>query len=235
MSWDDRLDALLAAGGPPIVFQPIVRLADGHTVGYEALARFGDYTPDVWFRSAHLLGRTLELELAAARNALACCGDLPDACYLSINASPSLLADRDFEDTIVTSGCDRGRLMIEVTEHEAVADYRFLAAVLAPLRDHGATLGVRLAIDDVGAGFASLRHLVDLHPDLIKLDISLVRGVDVDDTRRALCFALVGFAQRVRMDVAAEGVETDGELTLLEVLGVQYAQGFLLGRPGPLP
>jgi len=124
-----------------------------------------------------------------------------------------------------------GRIVLEITEHSPVSDYDVLRRALEPLRE----LGVRVAIDDVGAGFASMRHVLRLDPDLLKLDMTLTRAIDADTSRHALVVALVAFAAQVGAGVVAEGVETQEELSALEDAGVQFAQGFLLARPGPLP
>lgn len=123
------------------------------------------------------------------------------------------------------------RIVVELTEHSEVTDYAALTRRLAALRE----AGVRLAVDDTGAGFASLRHILQLHPDLIKLDLALTRDVDTDPARRALAAALVTFGDEIGASVVAEGVETSGELTVLRDLRVDAAQGYYLGRPQPLP
>jgi EAL domain-containing protein (putative c-di-GMP-specific phosphodiesterase class I) len=105
-----------------------------------------------------------------------------------------------------------------------------LLAELAPLR----ALGLRVAIDDAGAGYSGLRHILAVEPDTVKLDISLTRGIDQDRKRRALASALIAFAREINVGMIAEGVETAAELKTLTELGVGHAQGFFLGRPMPL-
>ena len=122
------------------------------------------------------------------------------------------------------------RLVLELTEHEQVEDCAALNAALQPARARG----LRLAVDDAGAGCASMRHWLLLQPDLLKLDVSLVRDVDADDTKRALCAAIITFAQNTGIRVVAEGVETEAELAVLRALGADYGQGYLLRRPAPL-
>ena len=122
-------------------------------------------------------------------------------------------------------------LVVEVTEHTQVVDYQPLREGLQPLRE----AGIRLGIDDAGAGFASLQHILQLQPDVIKLDISLVRGVDTDPARTALTKSLVGFAADIGAALIAEGIETAAEHTRLRELGVGYGQGFYLARPADLP
>ncbi len=120
--------------------------------------------------------------------------------------------------------------MVEITEHEPVDDYEELARALRPLRD----LGVRIAIDDAGAGYASLRHTLALDPDIVKADIALTRGIDTDRAKRALASALISFADEMAMTIVAEGIETEAALQTLVGLGVRYGQGFHIARPAPL-
>jgi EAL domain-containing protein (putative c-di-GMP-specific phosphodiesterase class I) len=122
------------------------------------------------------------------------------------------------------------RLVVEITEHEPVEDYDALARSLQPLRD----LGVRIAIDDAGAGYASLRHTLALAPDMVKVDISLTRSIDIDRGRRAIASALISFADEMDMTIIAEGIETEAELATLLDLGVRYGQGYHLAEPAAL-
>lgn len=128
-------------------------------------------------------------------------------------------------------GAPLARLLLEVTEHSSIGDYGLLSEALAQLRK----AGLRLAVDDAGSGYASFRHILKLRPDIIKLDQSLIRGIDHDPGSRALAAALITFARETGSCVIAEGVETEDELAALRVLGVGTAQGYLLGRPGSLP
>lgn len=216
-----------------IVFQPIVA-ADGLAVaGVEALARFTAPPvrgPDVWFAEAHTLGLGRELELLAIRLALDHAPDLPAGCYLSLNASPATLLDPALAVTLRQGVLGADRLVVELTEHAQVADYDQLAFALAPLRE----LGLRLAIDDAGAGYASLRHILQLRPDLVKLDRQLIDGLDRDPVRRSLVAAMVAFSREIGAELVAEGVERAEELETLRGIGVRYAQGYLLGRPAAL-
>jgi EAL domain-containing protein (putative c-di-GMP-specific phosphodiesterase class I) len=222
----DDLDRLLASGGPRVVYQPAVPLADAEPGFVEALSRFPDgRPPDVWFREAAAVGRSVELEVAAADRGLQALGLGRDvsvnlsAATIASGALPPLLRHRPLEQVVV-----------EVSEHEAVHDYVELAAALAPLREGG----LRLAVDDAGAGYASLRHVVRLAPDVIKLDMSLVSGVDEDPARRELASALTSFAHRTGAVVVAEGVERQAEHDVLHEVGVDLGQGYLYARPGPL-
>lgn len=123
-----------------------------------------------------------------------------------------------------------GRLAIELTEHAPVADYDALCEGLTPLRRQG----MQLVVDDAGAGFASLRHILRLAPDAIKLDRMLVGGIHRDRAKRALASALVAFTRDMGTTIIAEGIESREELDVLRELGVSHGQGFYLGRPLPL-
>jgi len=227
-----RIEDVLRGPGLGVVFQPIVELRDGTMIGAEALARFAHEptrTPDLWFGEAAEVGLGIELELAAIHAALIELARLPSGTYLSLNASPETVASDGLAD--VLSATPGERLVIEVTEHAPVADYDALNAKLDVLRARG----IRLAVDDAGAGFASLRHILRLAPDIIKLDISLTRDIDTDPVKRALASSLVTFAPEIGASITAEGVETADELGALRALGVGSAQGYYLARPGPLP
>lgn len=214
-----------------MVFQPVVSLATGSVVGMESLARFVDppgRSPDRWFVEAHRVGLGAALELAAVEAALALFDQLPGSTLLAVNASPAVLASAELAELVLRR--EPARTVVELTEHVAVVDYSDLNRAIADLRAHG----VKLSVDDAGAGFASLSHIVKLAPDYIKLDRELVHGIDVDPVRQALGQALVAFAHSTGAQVAAEGIETADELATVKQLGMDYGQGFHLGRPGPL-
>ncbi|MCI2240626.1 EAL domain-containing protein [Paenibacillus sp. TRM 82003] len=224
----DRLAGLDATGGPGIVYQPVVDLRTSQHVGAEALSRFpaGTATPDVWFADAARVGAGAELELRAVRTALAGLPHLPG--FVSVNLSPATLLDPGLARAL--AGAPLDRVVVEVTEHAAIDDYAGLLAALEPLR----AAGLRVAVDDTGAGYASLRHVLAILPDFIKLDISLVRGLDGDRARRALAAGLVTFAESTDAAIVAEGIETAEELAVLQALGVSHGQGYHLARPAPL-
>ena len=218
------------------VFQPIVRLRGGDIVGYEALARFDlapaeggvpdDRPPDAqsWFELASELGRRVELE-AACWEATSLAGPPPDGGLLFVNTSPAALADPRVR---AARALLPPRVVLELSEHDAVADYDELRELLADWT----VRGDRLAIDDAGAGYASLRHVLQLAPDYVKLDRSLISGIDHDANRRALTAALVAYGRDVGTAIIAEGVERGEEMRVLRAAGVAYAQGYLLARPG---
>jgi EAL domain-containing protein (putative c-di-GMP-specific phosphodiesterase class I) len=222
-----RLDAILAQGAFAPVFQPICELASGRVVGLEALTRFEGATPDQVFAEAGLLGRLQELEVATLTAALAAAERIPPNRWLSVNVSPALLADTTTLRRLV--GGSLRPIVLELSEHEEVADYRALRTSLKRLAPF-----VSLAIDDAGAGFSSLRHILETSPSWVKLDIGLVRGVDADPARQALVAGLVHFARQAGIALIAEGIETEAEHAMLKSLGVKLGQGFLMARPAPI-
>jgi diguanylate cyclase (GGDEF)-like protein len=208
------------------VFQPIVSLSTGRVAGYEALTRFPsppDRRPDEWFALAQRVGLGPRLEARAVAAALATPGR-PEGTYLSFNLSPSALAS---PDVLAILPADLAGLVIEITEHERVADEDTLRGTLAPLRERGA----RIAVDDAGAGYAGLQQVMRIQPDIIKLDRSLVAEVDADPAKAALIDAFVRFAHGTGAVVCAEGIETAAELRVVADLDVTYGQGFGLARP----
>ena len=224
----------LANEGFEIVFQPIVDLRSGGVVGAEALTRFGTATapgrpPDAWFAEAKEVGLGVELETAAIRSALEQLHRLPSGLYLSLNASPDTMMSEEFRAAMADAPAER--VVLELTEHDSIDDYELFEKNATELRSHGA----RLAIDDAGAGYSSMRHIINLHPDIIKLDIGLTRGIDGDPVRRALGSAMLAFGlDAFDASIVAEGIETEGEFKTLRGLGYQFGQGFYLGRPGRL-
>ena len=227
----ERVQRLLTEGSFLMVFQPIANLRNSTVIGLEALARFdGDPArgPETWLAEAESLGLRLDLELAAVRTALGYLQLLPTDAFLAVNLSPSTAVEARFLESL--DGLATERIVIEVTEHARVQDYDALNAALKVLRARG----VRLAIDDAGAGFASLQHIVRLAPDFIKLDITLTRGIDADPVRRALATALITFASEIDATIIAEGIETKDEFDTLRGLGVSCGQGYYLAVPGPL-
>ncbi|MBD8621713.1 sensor domain-containing phosphodiesterase [Pseudomonas sp. CFBP 13727] len=216
---------------PRVVYQPIYDLHTMHVAGWECLSRFNGQparTPDVWFKEAAEVGLGKELECLAIAVALAGLARLAPGTYLSINCSPELVLSGRLLGLFKNYPAER--LVLEITEHAVVQDYASLQVALQPLR----LRGVRVAIDDAGAGYASMRHILQLRPDIIKLDMSLTRGIDQDFQRRAMASALIAFARETGSVIVAEGVETEAELAQLKRLGAANAQGFLLGRPQPL-
>jgi EAL domain-containing protein (putative c-di-GMP-specific phosphodiesterase class I) len=229
LEWS-RIQGVLDRDDIEVEFQPVFDLVDCKIVSLEALARFWTEpmrSPAVWFAEATDVGLGVELELAAIRSALQRLDDFPPGVAVALNVSPTTALDARFCGLLFDVA---DRVVIEITEHAQVDDYDALQAALAPLRERGA----QLAIDDVGAGFANLRHILRLAPDLVKLDLSLTQEISRDPAREALASSLVGFAEGVGASIVAEGISSDEDLTLLRALGVDYGQGFYLARPSAL-
>ena len=229
LEWS-RIHSILERDSVDVEFQPVFDLLDCSIVSLEALARFWTEpmrSPSVWFAEANEVGLGAELELAAIRSALQRIDDFPEGVALALNVSPATALDPRFCELLLGVA---ERIVIEITEHAQVDDYDALAAALAPLRQRGA----QLAIDDVGAGFANLRHILRLAPDIVKLDLSLTQEISRDPARLALATSLVGFAGGVGARIVAEGISSDEDLTSLRALGVDYGQGFYLARPSAL-
>jgi EAL domain-containing protein (putative c-di-GMP-specific phosphodiesterase class I) len=225
------IDAALSAGDPRIIFQPIVDLASRVVTGYEALSRFAAEparSPDKWFADAAGAGIGKRIELIAAQKAIVESRRLPAHVSVNINLSPATIMASDLEPLL--SLIDPERLVIEITEHAPIEDYGRVETALRLVRQ----AGVRIAIDDAGAGYSSLLHVLRLQPDIIKFDISLTRGIDADPNRIAMVGALVEYSRRTGTSVVAEGVETPEEEEVLRELRVDKAQGYFYGRPSPV-
>jgi len=226
----EAMNRLIEGEGLSMAAQPIVDLRTGAIHAYEALARFGpgaDGSPLHWFALADELGERDELERACLRVALELLATRPRGVRLAVNLSAPVLLDRRTL-RMLDRPLDISGLIIEVTEEALVESDAQLSAAMAPLRDRG----VRMAVDDMGAGYSGLRQVTTVHPTYLKLDRSLVTGIDSDPDRAALVGALVGYAERVGSLLVAEGIENDAELKTLLELSVPLAQGFHLGRPG---
>jgi len=225
------ISAVIAGEDYDIVFQPIFDLQSRTAVSCEALCRFKGLpyrSPDKWFKDAADVGLGGALELAVLRTTLAAFPLLPASLSLSINASPELVISGGLSDLIPARYADR--IIVEITEHAAVLSYAALHAQLAPLKQ----LGVRIAVDDAGAGYSGLQHIVQLGADIIKMDMSLTRAIDTDPARRALASAMVFYACEMGARIVAEGIETEAELQTLRLLGADRGQGYLLGKPGSI-
>ncbi len=225
---DQNLERAMLPGQLHILFQPVFNLEPLRVVGLEALSRFRcdpQRPPDQWFAEAATIDQGSALELHAIRLALQALERLPSDIYLAVNASPNTVLDPELGQTLLRYPLHR--LVLEVTEHEEVEQYQEVALMTRPLR----SAGLRVAVDDAGAGYASFKHILNLAPDIIKLDVSITRDIDTDFSRQALAAALVRFAQSTRGLLVAEGAETEAELATLRALDVRLAQGFALGRP----
>lgn len=227
-----RLSGIIRQGAIAFDFQPIADLETMEPIGAEALARFDLEPlapPQMWFARAGTAGLLVELEVAAIAGALASIDELPGEQFLAVNVSSETLVSDELTAALAESALDR--VVFELTEHSRVSDYAQLERRITALRQRGA----RVAIDDTGAGWSSMQHVIMVGPDIIKLDIDLTRGIDSSLSRRALAAAIVAFAAEVGSMVVAEGIETEDELETLRGLGVAYGQGYHLCRPQRLP
>jgi len=224
----ETLRATLASRSFRPVFQPIVDLESGEVVGYEALTRFeSGQRPDLCFADAWSVGLGADLEIATLEEAVAAAIDLPAGRWLDLNVSPRLLADPErLRDALRAA---QRPLVLEITEHDLIDNY-------GPVREAVRGLGhdARLAVDDAGAGVANFGHIIELRPDFVKLDISLVRGVNANLGRQAMVVGMRHFSSTAGCRLIAEGVETEEEARTLTGLGVEFGQGFLFGRPEPV-
>lgn len=218
---------LAAAESMRIVYQPVIDLQRGEVVGHEALARFDDgRRPDLWFAEARRLGLGVELEMHAIREALDGFDWKGDG-YLAVNASPVALVSGCIPPALENAA---GSVVVELTEHVGIDDHDAVVSACSAIR----AVGARVAIDDVGNGHATLQAVVDLRPDIIKLDTSLICHLDADHARHELAAALVTFAASVGCGIVAEGIEREAELTACREVGVPWGQGYLLGEPAAL-
>ncbi|MGE0219533.1 EAL domain-containing protein [Mycolicibacterium sp.] len=212
-----------------VVFQSIHEAATGKVVGVEALARFPcePFRPDAFFEQATQLGLGIELETAVVTRVCAKMPRLPDGVFVAINISPAAVLAVPWAELL--ADVDPSRIVLEITEHDAVPNYGLLEEALEACRARG----MRVAVDDVGAGFASFSHVLELAPDFVKIDQSITRHIDTDDARRRLAQAIAQFAGQIGATVIAEGVESQGELDAVAASGITWAQGYCLSRPKP--
>jgi diguanylate cyclase (GGDEF)-like protein len=239
------LDALVARGPLGVVFQPIVDLRRAELFGYEVLGRCGPVegplaeaarSPASLLDLAGQHGRLLALDRRWRELALATIAERPPSSELFfVNVDPRVVDDPMYTQGHTLALVKQYRLsperfVLELTE----APSRDPAAVERILAQYGRQ-GFRVALDDLGAGQQSLVTLLRLSPDIVKLDRDLVRAVDADPAKGHLLRALAEFARRTGIQLVAEGIETEGELRAVVEAGVPLGQGFLLGRPAPLP
>jgi EAL domain-containing protein (putative c-di-GMP-specific phosphodiesterase class I) len=225
-----RVEAMLDGHAVTMFQQPIHDLNTGKPVGVECLARFPDLNkrgPQAWFDDAEKTGLGNELEMTAVRCALETVGTVPNGIYAAINASPATILSGNLRRELEKA--EPANLVIELTEHQQVEDFGALAREIAALKPFA-----RIAIDDVGTGYAGLRHLIELQPDILKMDMVLTRECDSDPARRAIAAAMVQFSGDIGAKLVAEGIESEAERAVMQDLGVDYGQGYLFARPLPV-
>lgn len=228
--WDRLLAQAITGRSARAVYQPIVDLTRLEIVGYEGLIRFDGAPglgPDRWFAEARARGIEGELDAVAVSKVLEYRDDLPEHCFLSINLEPRSLTSAALQRVLRGAGRLDG-VVLELTEHARIESY----SALEPLIDRYRAAGAEVAVDDAGAGYAGLQHVLALRPHFLKLDRSLVEGVHRDGAKRALIEMMGIFADRIDARMIAEGVELLDEALCLRELGVPLAQGYLFARPG---
>ena len=226
----ETLERLISGDGLEVVVQPIVTVPAGVPHAFEALARFrtrGSSSPLHWFALADEFGVRERLELACLRAALRTYGSRPPGTSLSINLSGPLLLDHRTHALLEQAGA-LDELILEMTENSLLEDTPGMHGEISRLLARG----IRFAVDDMGAGYSGLRQITTVRPSYLKLDRSLISGIDGDPERAALVSAMLGYARQTGGHLVAEGVETAAELDALLELGVQLVQGFYLARPG---
>jgi len=210
-----------------VAFQPIRDLRTGDVLGYEALSRFTKGSPLHWFQEAHAVGLGRELEMTALAEAVK--RRRPGWGFVAINVSPTTVVDPSFIRWVGQLP-EPGRTTLELTEHSVVEDYDRLRGVLRDLRSGG----ISIAVDDAGGGVSSFRHILTISPDTIKLDRWFIDHLDCDAGRQAFADSVVQFADRIGVQLVAEGIEREEERLACLNHGITVGQGYLLGRPATL-
>lgn len=214
-----------------MAYQPIVWARDGSLFGHEALVRSAERAlpdPGALFSAAEELGRVKEVGRAVRALVAA---DLRDGVTRFLNVHPTDLADEELYRRADALTVRSRQVVLEITECAALSEVTDLSDRVRELR----RLGFRIAVDDLGAGYAGLASFASLEPDVVKLDMSIVRGADQEPMKRKLIAAMTALCKDLGIVVVAEGIETKAERQVLTDLGCDLLQGFLLGRPAPLP
>jgi EAL domain-containing protein (putative c-di-GMP-specific phosphodiesterase class I) len=213
------------------LYQPVYDINRASVVAFEALARFAGSPPrgpGEWFGDAARVGLDVALETRLIEKAMESFERLPSSVYIGFNVSPNIIVNGQLEKAFAKAPLKR--IVLEINEHPSIRQYDEMAKVLAPMREKG----LRISVDEAGGGVESFRHILQLKPNIIKLHMSLVRGIQGDVARSTLAAALIQFAREHRCELVAEGIETAAELSVLKAMGVTRMQGYLLGRPGTL-
>lgn len=227
-----RIQSVLSPEKIDIHYQPILDLETNTVTGFESLSRFVSEPyrpPNIWFSEASQVGMGEALELIAINKALQGLNAFPSQ-YISLNTSPEYILNGAVLSTLSKSGVDTSRIVLEITEHSPIIDYKEFIPALKSLRE----LGIQLAIDDAGAGYSSFQHILELEADIIKLDITLTKNIHLEPRKLLLAKALCGFAKAINCTIIAEGIEASAELDVLRDLGIDKVQGYLIGKPMPL-
>jgi EAL domain-containing protein (putative c-di-GMP-specific phosphodiesterase class I)/CheY-like chemotaxis protein len=213
-----------------IVFHPIISMQRRAALGYEALLRSTEPTlkrPEILLETAGLLGRQYELTRAIYQNIASRADELPDGRLLFVNVHPPDLLDPSLHSRGSPLAPYADRIVLEITERASIERMGDISAVVRGLR----ALKYRLAIDDLGTGYAGLASFTQLAPDLVKLDRSLITGIDINPVKQRVVRAMTLLCADLKMEVICEGIETTAEKETLTGLGVDLLQGFLFGQP----
>ena len=230
----NRIEAIIADRMLMTAFQPIRGLPEGQVIGVEALTRFvsdDGASADHWFNEAESVGLGTDLELAALHQALAAAQAVPDHMFIALNLTPATCADPRIPGLLEHSQLAMDRIVIDLNGSIPLDQYPSLTAATAPLRRRG----LRIAVNGAEAGFASMDQVVELHPDIIKLDRNFIAGIENSPGQRLRAAAMAELARYIDAVVGAQGVETPEELEAVTALGMAAAQGYLLGRPSIHP
>ena len=230
----NKIEAVLGDKMLMTAFQPVRQLPDGHVIGVEALTRFvsdDGASADHWFSEAESVGLGADLEIAALLRALTAAQSVPEHLFIALNLTPATCLDPRIQGLLEHSQLAMDRIIVELTGQVHLDQYDSLAATLAPLRQRG----LRIAVDGAGAGFTSMDQILDLHPNVIKLDRRFIEDIDTSEGQLLRVAAMAELARYIDAELVAEGVETDAELAAVTALGMTAAQGYLLGRPSVHP
>lgn len=230
----NKIEAVLGDKMLMTAFQPVRQLPDGHLIGVEALTRFvsdDGASADHWFSEAESVGLGADLEIAALLRALTAAQAVPEHLFIALNLTPATCMDPRIQGLLEHSQLAMDRIIIELTGQVHLDQYDSLRTTLAPLRQRG----LRLAVDGAGAGFTSMDQILDLRPNVIKLDRRFIEDIDTSEGQLLRVAAMAELARYIDAELVAEGVETDEELAAVTALGMTAAQGYLLGRPSVHP
>ena len=230
---------LVLAEDVAILYEPIVNLTTREILGHEALVRgpwkSDLHSPNQLFQLAEETGLVFELDCLCRRTALRGARGLEAGRKLFLNCLPTAIHDPAFRGDVLRQTLQDLRLrpedmVFEISERESIDNF----TIFREARDHYKDLGFQIALDDTGVAYGSLEAVMELAPDFIKVDMSLVRGIDTDPPRQELLRALHAVAGKLGGQIIAEGIETSEELEALQRLGIPYGQGYLFGRAAPL-
>ncbi|WP_258064402.1 EAL domain-containing protein [Arthrobacter sp. ZGTC131] len=229
-----RIRAVLGSRMLLTAFQPIRELPVGNVAGFEALARFvsrDGASADTWFREAAAIGLGADLEIAALHSALSAAREIPAHLFVAFNLSPATCMDPRVQALLESGQVALDRIVIELAGRVVGPELDGLMRALGPLRQRG----LRLAVDGSGAGAASRDQILQLVPDIIKLDRNFIKGLIDPGEAQSLGVDVVELAEQTGAALSAEGIESQAELAAVTRAGMAVGQGYLLGRPSVHP